>query len=77
MEAAKQVKMEGKPNDLVERIVADNDFPIDKEKMLQLLNAENFIGFAPQQTVEFLDNEIQPILDKNKDLLGMDFELKV
>lgn len=77
MEAAKQVKIEGKPNDLVERIVADENFPIDKEKMLSLLDPKNFIGFAPQQTEEFLDNEIQPILDKNKDLLGIDFKLKV
>ena len=77
MEAAKQVKMEGKPNDLVERILADENFPIDKEKMLSLMNPLNFIGFAPTQTEEFLDNEIQPILDKNQDLLGMEFALKV
>ena len=77
MEAAKQVKMEGKANDLVERILANENFPIDKEKMLSLLDPVNFIGFASIQTEEFLNNEIQPILDKNKDLLGMDFELKV
>ena len=77
MEAAKQVKMEGKANDLVERILANENFPIDKEKMLSLLDPVNFIGFASIQTEEFLNNEIQPILDKNKDMLGMDFELKV
>ncbi|MXV37125.1 adenylosuccinate lyase [Flavobacteriaceae bacterium Ap0902] len=77
MEAAKQVKIEGNPNDLVERIVADENFPIDKDKMLSLLDPKNFIGFAPEQTEEFLNNEIQPILDENKDLLGLDFKLKV
>ena len=77
MEAAKQVKMEGKANDLVERILADENFPIDKEKMMEVMNPVNFIGFAPQQTEEFIAHEIQPVLDKNKELLGMDFELKV
>lgn len=77
MEAAKQVKLNGEKNDLVERIVADKNFPIDKEKMLTLLDPKNFIGFAPEQTEEFLTNEIQPILDQYQDLLGMDFKLKV
>lgn len=77
MEAAKQVKMEGKPNDLVERILADDSFPIDKAKMQEVMDPMNFIGFAPIQTEEFLANEIQPILDQNQDLIGMDFKLKV
>lgn len=77
MEAAKQVKIEGKPNDLVERILNDKDFPIDKERMLQVLNPENFIGFAPQQTEEFIKEHAQPILEKYKDLVGLHFELKV
>lgn len=77
MEAAKQVKIEGKSNDLVERILNDDNFPIDKQKMLEVMNPKNFIGFAAQQTEEFLNNEIKPILDKNKDLIGMNFELKV
>lgn len=77
MEAAKKVKIEGQSNDLVERILNDKNFPIDKEKMLLLLKPENFTGFAAVQTEEFLNNEIQPILDKNKDLIGMEFQLKV
>lgn len=77
MEAAKQVKIEGKPNDLVERILADDSFPIDKVKMQEVMDPMNFIGFAPIQTEEFLANEIQPILDQNQDLIGMDFKLKV
>ncbi|MBV7440550.1 adenylosuccinate lyase [Weeksellaceae bacterium TAE3-ERU29] len=77
MEAAKQVKMEGKPNDLVERIVKDDKFPIDKEKLQEVLDPKNFIGFAPQQTEDFINEFAQPILDKYKDLIGLDFELKV
>ena len=77
MEAAKQVKMEGKPNDLVERIVKDDKFPIDKEKLQEVLDPKNFIGFAPQQTEDFINEFAQPILDKYKDLIGLNFELKV
>lgn len=77
MEAAKQVKIEGNKNDLVERILADESFPIDKNKMQEVMDPMNFIGFASIQTMEFLENEIQPILDQNKDLLGINFTLKV
>ncbi|MDD3772362.1 MAG: lyase family protein, partial [Weeksellaceae bacterium] len=77
MEAAKQVKMEGKANDLVERILADERFNIDKEKLQQVLDPKNFIGFAPIQTKEFLAEQVQPILDRNKDLIGLETDLKV
>ncbi len=77
MEAAKQVKMEGKPNDLVERILADERFNIDKEKLQQVLDPVNFIGFAPIQTEEFLAEHVQPILNQNKDLIGLETDLKV
>jgi adenylosuccinate lyase len=77
MEAAKQVKMEGKSNDLIERIITDNKVNIDKEKLLQLLNPSNFIGFATEQTEEFLTQEVNPVLEKYKDLLGIDTDLKV
>ena len=77
MEAGKQVKVEGKPNDLVERILADPRFNIDKEKLQQVLDPANFIGFAPIQTEEFLRDQVQPILEKYKDLLGMKSDLKV
>ncbi len=77
MEAAKQVKIEGKTNDLIDRIIADKNVNIDKEKLLQLLNPSNFIGFAPEQTEEFLKQEVNPILEKYKNLIGIDTELKV
>src|SRR5690606_6908367 len=53
MEAAKQVKIEGNKNDLVERILADESFPIDKNKMQEVMDPMNFIGFASIQTMEF------------------------
>ena len=77
MEASKQVKMEGKENDLIERIMSDNSLKMDKSKIAEVLDPKNFIGFAPIQTEQFIKNEIQPILDKNADLIGLEADLKV
>jgi len=77
MEAAKMVKEEGKENDLIERILGDSSFPIDKQKMQEMLDAKNFIGFASEQTVDFINEKIQPILDKYKHLISGKADLKV
>ncbi|WP_413532960.1 adenylosuccinate lyase [Empedobacter brevis] len=77
MEAAKQVKMEGKSNDLIERIIADDNVKIDKEKLVELLDPKNFTGFAPEQTEEFLKDLVDPIIEENKALLGSHTDLKV
>ena len=77
MEASKKVKIEGKDNDLIERIMNDQSFKMDKSKLTEVLAPKNFIGFAPIQTEEFVKNEAQPILDKYADLLGLEAELKV
>ncbi|MBW8360350.1 MAG: adenylosuccinate lyase [Weeksellaceae bacterium] len=77
MEASKKVKEEGKENDLLERIMNDTSLKMDKSKLMEVLDPKNFIGFAPIQTEEFVHNEVQPILDKYADLIGMKADLKV
>lgn len=77
MEAGKQVKELGKPNDLIERILSDSRFNVNKERLLNLLDPKNFTGFAEIQTEEFIAEKIRPILEINKDLLGEIEELKV
>jgi len=77
MEASKKVKEEGKENDLIERILNDDSLKLDKSKLKEVLDPKNFIGFAPIQTKEFIANEVQPILDQNKDLIGLEADLKV
>ena len=77
MEASKKVKEEGKENDLIERILNDDSLKLDKSKLKEVLDPKNFIGFAPIQTEEFIANEVQPILDANKDLIGLEADLKV
>lgn len=77
MEAAKQVKMEGKENDLFQRIIRDEMFQLTEDDMNQLLAPELFIGRAPEQVDEFIQTYIEPILDKNRELLGIQVDLKV
>lgn len=77
MEASKKVKMEGKENDLIERIMNDSTLKMDKSKIAEVLDPKNFIGFAPIQTEEFIRNEAQPIIDKYSDLIGVESDLKV
>ncbi|NDL66283.1 adenylosuccinate lyase [Anaerotalea alkaliphila] len=77
MEAAKQVKMEGKPNDLIERILGDGNFKMSEEEIQAILRPENFTGMAGQQVVDFVEGVIRPILESHKDSLGKKAELNV
>ncbi|MCI5595318.1 MAG: adenylosuccinate lyase [Lachnospiraceae bacterium] len=77
MAAGKVVKEEGKENDLVDRIAADPAFGMTKEQIMAIMEPKNFVGRAPQQTEEFLKEVVQPILDRYKDVLGMEAEINV
>ncbi len=77
MEASKKVKEEGKENDLIARIMNDTSLKMDKSKIREVLDPKNFIGFAPIQTEEFIENEVNPILQKYADLIGLKADLKV
>ncbi|TCK97964.1 adenylosuccinate lyase [Natranaerovirga hydrolytica] len=77
MEAAKQVKMEGKDNDLIERIIKDSAFNMTEEEIQSILKPENFVGRAPEQSEEFINQHIKPILKANKELLGRTAKLNV
>ena len=61
--AGKQVKEEGLPNDMVDRVAADPAFGLTKEEIVAGLVPENFVGRAPQQVEEFIANVLQPIFD--------------
>ncbi len=77
MQAGYNVKVEGKENNLLDLIKQDEDFRPVWDKLDDILDAKNFIGRAPSQTVEFIQEEIQPILDKHADFLGQQGEVKV
>ena len=70
MEAGKNVKVEGGENNLIELIKKDELFKAVWENIDDILDAKNFIGRAPSQTVEFIETEIDPILKAHADLLG-------
>jgi adenylosuccinate lyase len=77
MEAGRVVKVEGKENDLIERILNDKFFNITKEELVSLIDPNKFIGRAPGQVVDFIESQIKPILTENKDLLGEEAEINV
>lgn len=77
MEAGKQVKIEGKENDLLERIVNDPIFNLSNTDMKSLLCARDYIGRSPEQVSKFIEDEVNPIRLKNQDKLGKDVSLKV
>ncbi|WP_027128487.1 adenylosuccinate lyase [Fusobacterium perfoetens] len=69
MEAGRMVKAEGKPNDLLERIANDKSFGLTLEELQSIMDAKNFVGRAPEQAKEFVENIVNPILEKNRDLI--------
>ena len=77
MEAGKKVKVEGRDNDLLDRIIADEAFGISKEALTKMLDPKLYIGAAPMQVEEFVRGEIEPILDKYKDVLHLKSEILV
>lgn len=77
MEAGKNVKVNGQENNLIELIKADKTFAPVHDKLDEILDAKKFIGRAPAQTVEFIENEIDPILNANKGDLGLKGDVKV
>ncbi len=63
MAAAQRVKGEGLDNDLIERIISDNSFGLTKEEILSIIDAKKFVGRAPSQVVEFIDEYVNPIIE--------------
>ena len=77
MEAGKNVKLEGKENNLIDLVRKDDDFKAVHDRLDDILDAKKFVGRAPQQTAEFIAREIDPILARHKDLLGQSGEVRV
>ena len=70
MAAAQRVKMDGLNNDLIDRIKNDSFFNLTNEEIDDIIDPKKFIGRAPGQVVEFINEYVKPILENNKDLLG-------
>ena len=70
MEAGKEVKEFGRPNDLVKRIAADETFGLTEEEILKILNPDNLCGRAKNQVVDFIEEYVNPVLNKYSDLIN-------
>ena len=77
MEAGRNVKAEGRDNNLLELIAADPSFNLTLEELKKTMDPKKYVGRAPQQVEEFLDEVIRPVLEENKDLLGVKAEINV
>ena len=77
MEAGRNVKQEGRENNLIDLIRADGDFRAVHDRLDEILDARKFIGRAPHQVEEFIAQEIDPILDAHRALLGEKGEVNV
>lgn len=69
MEAGRVVKEEGKPNDLIERIAADDAFGLSLEEIQKILKPQNFIGRADKQVEELVRDYVDPVLEENQVLV--------
>ena len=77
MEAGNNVKVEGKENNLLELIAADSAFNLSIEELQKTMEPSKYVGRSKEQVEVFLSNHIRPILEANKELLGMSVEIHV
>ena len=77
MIAGKNVKEEGLDNNLLELIAQDEKFGMSLEDLKKSMDPSRYVGRSKEQVEEFLSEVIQPILDENKDVLGMTAEINV
>lgn len=77
MEAGKNVKVEGKDNNLLELIAAEPAFNLTLEELEKTMNPSKYVGRAPEQVDAFLEKVVNPLLKENAGLLGMTAEINV
>lgn len=77
MEAGKTVKVEGKDNNLLELIAADPAFNMTLEELQKTMDPAKYTGRSSVQVDAFLKNVVNPVLEENKDLLGVKAEINV
>ncbi len=77
MEAGAHVKRDGKENDLLKLIAADPAFNLSEEALWETMDPKKYVGRAPLQVEKFLTEVVNPILEENKELLGVTAEINV
>lgn len=77
MEAGRNVKEKGLDNNLLDLIAEDPAFGLSREDLEKTMEPSRYVGRAPQQVDEFLEEVIRPLLRENADVLGMTAEIHV
>jgi adenylosuccinate lyase len=77
MEAGKRVKELGLNNDLIARIINDKSFGLSREEILSLIDPKKFTGRAAGQVDDFIAEQVKPLLESNKESLGIEAEINV
>jgi adenylosuccinate lyase len=77
MEAGRNVKVEGKDNNLFDLIAEDPAFPLGREELEASLDPSKYVGRAPQQVTAYLNDVVNPMLRENEDVLGWKSEINV
>ncbi len=77
MEAGKHVKEEGGDNNLLELIAADPAFHLSLEELQASMDPKKYVGRAPRQVSNYLSQVVNPLLEENKDIIGMEAEINV
>lgn len=75
--AAQRVKMEGADNDLLERLAGDPAIGMTEAEIDAVLDMKQFVGRAPEQVVEFIANEVQPVLARHASRTGGQSDVRV
>lgn len=77
IEAGRRVKQGDGKNDLLERIAGDPVFGVTLEELENMLEPIRYVGRAPEQTEEFLNEQVNPVINRYKDKLGVKVEISV
>ena len=77
MAAGKVIKEQGGENDLLERIAGDPMFGVTLEELKEILKPEKYVGRAPEQTREFLDEVLGPVLERYRNTKTSEAEVTV
>lgn len=77
MAAARMIKQEGRPNDLIDRIAADPAFNMDKDEITAGLSGDKYTGRAGRQTREFVEEVLGPVFEKYPGAVSITADIKV
>ena len=75
--AAQEIKMYGRPNNLLDQIRKDPLFDLTEEELQTLIDPATFTGMSAQQTEKYLADVVRPVLEQHRDELGAKVEIKV